>query len=60
MSKKKSCAGKTANGACPTKPELYQRIKAKIKAKFGEDYPSAYASSALVKEYKEKGGGYKK
>lgn len=60
MSDKKSCEGKTANEACPTKPELYKRIKAKIKAKFGEDYPSAYASSAIVKEYKKEGGGYKK
>lgn len=57
---KKSCDGKTANNACPTKPELYKKIKARIKKKYGEDWPSAYASSALVKEYKKKGGGYKK
>lgn len=58
--KKKDCVGKTSDGACPTKPKLYKKIKARIKRKYGEDYPSAYASAALVREFKKAGGDYKK
>lgn len=56
----KSCEGKTSNGACPTKPELYKRIKARIKKKMSGDWPSAYGSAQVVKQYKKAGGGYKK
>ena len=43
----------------PTKPELYARIKAKVKARV-KRCPSAYASGQLVREYKAAGGGYTK
>jgi len=41
----------------PTDPELYERVKKKIREKYGK--PSAYASGAIVKEYKRLGGKYK-
>ena len=43
----------------PTKPELYARIKAKVKRTV-KKWPSAYASGQLVREYKAAGGGYTK
>jgi hypothetical protein len=43
----------------PTNKELYARVKAEAKEKF-EVYPSAYANAWLVKEYKKRGGGYRK
>ena len=39
----------------PTNPELYARIKARVKK-----WPSAYASGQLVRQYKAAGGGYTK
>lgn len=57
---KKNCVGKTSDGACPTKPDLYKKVKSKVKKDYGDDYPSAYASAAIVKRYKKKGGDYKK
>lgn len=42
----------------PTDKELYNRVKSEIKSKF-DKWPSAYASAALVKEYKRRGGGYR-
>ena len=41
----------------PTDPELYEKVKKKIREKYGK--PSAYASGAIVKEYKRLGGKYK-
>tara|TARA_S200002703_G_scaffold158430_1_gene168761 strand:+ start:247 stop:1302 length:1056 start_codon:yes stop_codon:yes gene_type:complete len=43
----------------PTNPELYARVKAEAKRKF-DVYPSAYANGWLVREYKKRGGGYRK
>lgn len=41
----------------PTRPLLYERVKAEAKEKF-DVWPSAYASGWLVQEYKRRGGGY--
>ena len=43
----------------PTNPALYSRVKAEAKRKF-DRWPSAYGSAWLVKEYKRRGGGYRK
>jgi hypothetical protein len=43
----------------PTNPGLYARVKAEAKAKF-DVYPSAYANAWLVREYKRRGGGYRR
>jgi len=43
----------------PTNKKLYARVKAEAKKKF-DRWPSAYASAWLVKEYKKRGGGYRK
>jgi hypothetical protein len=56
---KKKVQGKTADGSVPTDQKLYSRIKSEAKAKFGDDYPSAYASAWIVKTYKSRGGGYR-
>ena len=45
------------SGPTPTNPELYKRVKAAAKRKF-DVFPSAYASSWLVREYKKRGGKY--
>lgn len=50
--------GKTGTGSTPTNQKLYAEVKAEAKRKF-DDWPSAYASSWLVKEYKARGGKYK-
>jgi len=52
-------AGKTADGSKPSNPELYNRVKSEAKKKFKGDWPSAYGSSWLVREYKSRGGKYK-
>lgn len=41
----------------PTNFELYEKVKKKIREKYGK--PSAYASGATVQEYKRLGGKYK-
>lgn len=51
--------GKTSDGSIPSDQELYSRVKSEAKKKFGNDYPSAYASSWIVKEFKRRGGKYK-
>lgn len=56
---KKKVQGKTSSGSVPTNQELYSRVKAEAKAKFGDDYPSAYASAWIVRTYKKRGGGYR-
>jgi hypothetical protein len=43
----------------PTDKALYSRVKAEAKSKF-DRWPSAYGSAWLVKEYKKRGGGYRK
>ena len=43
----------------PTNPKLYARVKAAAKRKF-DVCPSAYANAWLVREYKKRGGGYRK
>lgn len=55
---KKKVQGKTADGSVPTDQKLYSRVKAEAKKKFGDDWPSAYASSWIVRTYKARGGKY--
>ncbi len=43
----------------PTSPEKWAQAKAQAKAKF-DVYPSAYANGWAAKNYKSKGGGWKK
>jgi hypothetical protein len=43
----------------PTNKALYSRVKAEAKRKFAV-YPSAYANAWLVREYKKRGGTYRK
>ena len=43
----------------PTDKALYSRVKAAAKRKFAV-YPSAYANAWLVREYKKRGGTYRK
>lgn len=57
--KTKETLGKTSDGSVPTNQELYSKIKSEAKAKFGDDYPSAYASAWIVKTYKSRGGRYR-
>jgi hypothetical protein len=56
---KKKVQGKTASGSVPTNQKLYSQIKSEAKAKFGDDWPSAYGSAWLIKEYKKRGGTFK-
>jgi len=44
--------------AVPTNPSLYARVKAEAKRKF-DVFPSAYASSYIVRTYKKRGGKYR-
>ena len=48
-----------SGGNVPTNPELYSRVKSEVKSEF-DTWPSAYGSAALVREYKSRGGGYRK
>jgi|TARA_Y100000114_G_scaffold34243_1_gene29654 hypothetical protein len=43
----------------PVNKSLYSRVKSEAKRKF-KVYPSAYANAWLVREYKKRGGTYKK
>lgn len=54
----KKTLGRTSDGAKPTDPALYSRVKSEAKQKF-DRFPSAYASAWIVKTYKARGGGYK-
>ena len=45
--------------ATPTNKALYNRVKTEAKKKYTV-WPSAYASAYVVKEYKKRGGKYKK
>lgn len=42
----------------PKNKKLYERVKTEAKSRFNA-YPSAYASSWIVKTYKSRGGTYK-
>ena len=57
--KKKKKKKSKKKGNIPTNPKLYARVKAEAKRKF-DVYPSVYANSWLVREYKKRGGGYRK
>ena len=57
--KKKKTTKKKKGGATPTNPSLYARVKAEAKRKF-KVYPSAYANAWLVREYKKRGGKYRR
>jgi len=46
-------------GSEPADKELYNRVKNEAKAKF-DVYPSAVANAWVVREYKERGGKYRK
>jgi hypothetical protein len=46
-------------GSEPANKELYNRVKAEAKRKF-DVYPSAVANAWVVREYKKRGGTYKK
>lgn len=48
-----------AEGFEPSDSALYSRVKAEAKKKF-KVYPSAYANAWLAREYKKRGGTYKK
>lgn len=56
---KKKIVGKTSDGSIPTNQELYKRIQNEAKSKF-DRYPSAYASAWITREYKSRGGKYRK
>lgn len=56
---KKKIQGRTSSGSVPTNQKLYSQIKSEAKSKFGDDYPSAYASAWIVKTYKKRGGDYR-
>ena len=43
----------------PTNKKLYARVKSADRRKFAV-YPSAYANAWLVREYKKRGGGYRR
>ena len=43
----------------PTNSRLYATVKAAAKRKFAV-YPSAYANAWLVREYKKRGGKYRR
>ena len=43
----------------PTNKNLYARVKSAARRKFAV-YPSAYANAWLVREYKKRGGRYRR
>ncbi len=43
----------------PTNKKLYARVKSAARRKFAV-YPSAYANAWLVREYKKRGGRYRR
>lgn len=49
---------KNPSGAKPVNRALYERVKAEAKLKF-DVYPSIYANSWVVQEYKRRGGKYR-
>lgn len=59
VKRKRRGAKRKATRNIPTKPKLYSRVKSAAKRKFAV-YPSAYANAWLVREYKKRGGGYRR
>jgi len=55
--KRRKRAAKPKN--VPTNKTLYSRVKSAAKRKFAV-YPSAYANAWLVREYKKRGGKYRR
>ena len=55
--RRKKASAKKRN--IPTNKKLYARVKAATRRKFAV-YPSAYANAWLVREYKKRGGGYRR
>ena len=55
--RRKSAPKKVRN--VPTNKTLYSRVKSAAKRKFSV-YPSAYANAWLVREYKKRGGKYRR
>jgi hypothetical protein len=55
----KKIKSKVSSKNKPTNPELYARVTSEAKKKFSGDWPSAYGSAWLVREYKKRGGGYR-
>ena len=55
--RRKSAAKKVRN--VPTNKVLYSKVKSAAKRKFAV-YPSAYANAWLVREYKKRGGKYRR
>ena len=55
----KRCGAAVASENVPVNKTLYARVKAEAKRKF-DVYPSAYANAWLVREYKKRGGTYRK
>ena len=56
--KPKSKAKAKPKSPVPTNPSLYARVKREAMRKF-DVYPSAYANSWVVREYKKRGGKYR-
>ena len=50
---------KSAAKNVPTNKTLYSRVKSAAKRKFAV-YPSAYANAWLEREYKKRGGKYRR
>jgi|TARA_B100000085_G_C18219317_1_gene381087 hypothetical protein len=57
--RKRRSAGRKAKRNIPTNKALYARVKAAARRKFAV-YPSAYANAWLVREYKKRGGRYRR
>ena len=57
--KRKTTRRRKAVRNIPTNKKLYARVKAATKRKFAV-YPSAYANAWLVREYKKRGGRYRR
>ena len=55
--RRKSAVKKVRN--VPTNKTLYSRVKSAARRKFAV-YPSAYANAWLVREYKKRGGKYRR
>ena len=52
-------AAKPKKRNVPTNKKLYARVKSAARRKFAV-YPSAYANAWLVREYKKRGGRYRR
>ncbi len=57
--KRKSRKSTAKKRNIPTNKALYARVKAAARRKFAV-YPSAYANAWLVREYKKRGGRYRR